>query len=198
MPVKFSLNKLSTETGYDRSTIRKRVNSQTPEDGEYTIRQVMDGYENYGAENKNFLNLQQETARLRKLQADALQRVKESEEGTIAGSVSLQKAHDIMEQVAWVIGVVGRQHFLGEVHKIGTDQDRYQEWCDLSEQAYQNGIVAMLAQISADRIPEAVKQGLLSGFSTQLNVPLEDLKGITLRMSEHIKKQSTQESNDSK
>jgi hypothetical protein len=197
MQTEFSINELAKLTGKDPRTIKKRLAGQTPTaSGKWTVGHLYDGLEAFVAGNQSNLDLAQERALLAKEQRLKLERERHQAEGTIAGSVTLEKAHQIMTEVAWVIGVTGRQCFLGQVHKISDNEDDYWDICELVDESYQYGIVSLLAQIQDERIPAPIKAGLLEGFAKQLNMSQEELKSTSIRVGKLFQTQ-TKESNDS-
>ena len=71
----WTVNRLSTITGFDRGTIKRRVNDHQPDHGtEYGLRLLLEAWEAHGAKVADKLDLNQQTALLRKRQRERLER----------------------------------------------------------------------------------------------------------------------------
>lgn len=81
MEQEFSISEIAANSGHDRATVRKMLRSETRGEKGFTWRQIMAGCITYGTGNSERLDLNTETALLRKSQREKLEREAEREKG---------------------------------------------------------------------------------------------------------------------
>ena len=157
----YSVNEIAKLSGKDRRTISKRLEGVEAVEGKYDLGTVLDAFEAHGARISDKLDLNQETARLRSLQADALQRQKDAETGAVRGSMPMADVHKAAQEITWAICVAQDAAVSAKVPQLSPREADWPWIAEELEDTFRTTLGSIVAGMPDERIPKAVRDGMV-------------------------------------